>query len=83
MSGPLTNTPQRAAPVPPSGLTAREREVLARIAEGMTSKEIAGALGVSLRTINTHREHLAKKLNTSSVAGMVRYAIENAITVEG
>ena len=60
-------------------LTAREREVLARIAAGMTSKEIAAALGVSLRTINTHREHLAKKLQTSSVASMVRYAIENGI----
>lgn len=61
-------------------LTTREREVLARIAAGMTSKEIAVALGVSLRTINTHREHLAKKLSTSSVASFVRYAIENGIT---
>jgi DNA-binding CsgD family transcriptional regulator len=67
---------------PPSALTAREREVLARIATGMTSKEIAAVLGISLRTINTHREHLAKKLSTSSVAGMVRYAIENGINVE-
>ena len=64
----------------PASLTAREREVLARIAAGMTSKEIAAALGVSLRTVNTHREHLAKKLSTSSIAGMVRYAIENGIT---
>ena len=46
----------------------------------MTSKEIAAALGVSLRTVNTHREHLAKKLATSSVAGLVRYAIDNGIT---
>lgn len=45
----------------------------------MTSKEIALALGVSLRTINTHREHLAKKLSTSSVAALVRYAIEHDI----
>ncbi|HEY4311084.1 MAG TPA: helix-turn-helix transcriptional regulator [Pirellulales bacterium] len=73
---------QLAAPVAPSGLTGREREVLARIAVGMTSKEIAASLGVSLRTINTHREHLAKKLNTSSVAGMVRYAIEHDVNVE-
>ena len=61
-------------------LTPREREVLARIAAGMTSKAIAAALGVSLRTINTHREHLAKKLATTSVAGLVRYAIDNGIT---
>lgn len=64
----------------PSRLTPREREVLARIAAGMTSKEIAAALGVGLRTVNTHREHLAKKLSTSSVAALVRYAIENGIT---
>jgi len=69
----------RAAAVPPARLTAREREVLAKIAAGMTSKEIALALGVSLRTINTHREHLAKKLSTSSVAALVRYAIEHDI----
>jgi two-component system, NarL family, nitrate/nitrite response regulator NarL len=68
-----------AEPDAPVSLTAREREVLARIAAGMTSKQIAAALGVSLRTINTHREHLAKKLETSSVAGMVRYAIVNGI----
>ena len=65
--------------VRPVSLTAREREVLAKIAAGMTSKQIAAMLGVSLRTINTHREHLAKKLKTSSVAGMVRYAIVNGI----
>ena len=46
----------------------------------MTSKEIASALGVALRTVNTHREHLAKKLSTSSIAALVRYAIENGIT---
>lgn len=67
----------------PTPLTRREREVLARIAAGMTSKEIAAALGVSLRTVNTHREHLAKKLATSSVAGLVRYALDNGITDVG
>ncbi|HEY9225316.1 MAG TPA: helix-turn-helix transcriptional regulator [Gemmatimonadaceae bacterium] len=64
----------------PESLTPREREVLARIAAGMTSKEIAAALGVGLRTVNTHREHIAKKLSTSSVAALVRYAIEHGIT---
>lgn len=70
------------AKTPSTPLTQRERDVLARIAAGMTSKEIAAALGVALRTVNTHREHLAKKLSTSSVAGMVRYAIEQGITIE-
>jgi DNA-binding CsgD family transcriptional regulator len=59
--------------------TAREREVLARIAQGKTSKQIAAELGVSLRTVNTHRENLAKKLGSSSVAAMTRYAIENGL----
>jgi DNA-binding CsgD family transcriptional regulator len=61
-------------------LTRREREVLARIAEGRTSKEIASELGISLRTVNTHREHLAQKLGTSSVAAFVRYAIAHGLT---
>lgn len=71
--------PERPAP----HLTPREREVLARIAAGMTSKEIAASLGVSLRTINTHREHLAKKLSTSSVAALIRYALDHGITDVG
>lgn len=70
------------AKTPSAPLTTREREVLARIADGMTSKEIASALGVALRTVNTHREHLAKKLSTSSIAALVRYAIENGITAD-
>jgi DNA-binding CsgD family transcriptional regulator len=71
-----TEVPRETAP-----LTKREREVLARIAAGMTSKEIAADLGVSLRTVGTHREHLAKKLSTSSVATFVRYAIHNGIVL--
>lgn len=74
----LVNRVERAQ-TPSTPLTTREREVLARIAAGMTSKEIASALGVALRTVNTHREHLAKKLSTSSVAALVRYAIEHGI----
>lgn len=73
-------TSERPPAPAPDRLTTREREVLARIAGGMTSREIAAALGVSLRTVNTHREHLAKKLSTSSVAALVRYAIEHGIT---
>lgn len=57
----------------------RERQVLARIAQGKTSRQIASELGISLRTVNTHRENIAKKLGTSSLAAMVRYAIERDI----
>lgn len=81
----VTNAdPPAAVPERPAHhLTPREREVLARIAAGMTSKEIAASLGVGLRTVNTHREHLAKKLSTSSVAALIRYAIDHGITDVG
>ena len=75
-------SPVERAQEPSAPLTTREREVLARIAAGMTSKEIASSLGVALRTVNTHREHLAKKLSTSSVAAQVRYAIEQGIDLD-
>jgi len=56
-------------------LTGREREVLQLISEGRTSKEIAAELGVSLRTAESHRARLMKKLEIHDVAGLVRYAI--------
>jgi two-component system NarL family response regulator len=61
-------------------MSPRERQILARIAAGKRSKDIAAELGISLRTVNTHRENIAKKLGTSSPAGFVRYAIEHGIT---
>jgi two-component system NarL family response regulator len=61
-------------------ISPRERQILARIAAGKKSKDIAAELGISLRTVNTHRENIARKLGTSSPAGFVRYAIENGIT---
>ena len=65
-----------------SPLSFRERQVLARVAAGITSKEIAAELGIAIRTVNTHREHLAKKLGTSSVAVFTRYALEHGIDLE-
>jgi len=56
-------------------LSPREREVLDMVAAGWTTKEIAGALGISPRTIESHRAHLAEKLGTSSVAEMVRLVL--------
>ncbi|MEP6494134.1 MAG: helix-turn-helix transcriptional regulator [bacterium] len=63
-------------------LSFRERQVLARVAAGKTSKEIATELGIAIRTVNTHRENLAKKLGTSSVAVFTRYALEHGIEPE-
>ncbi len=61
-------------------LTAREREVLQLIAEGHGTKEIGGRLGISAKTVATHREHLLAKLDLHSVAGLTRYAIRQGIT---
>lgn len=64
---------------PPPRITAREREVLMHVAAGRTSKQIAAELGISPRTVETHRESLTRKLGIASVAGLTRYAIEHGI----
>lgn len=57
-------------------LTGREREVLRGIARGLTNKEIAAELGISHRTVETHRESLMRKLNIKTVAGLTKLALE-------
>ena len=57
-------------------LTQREREVLEGIARGRTNKEIATELGISHRTVETHRESLMRKLRIRTVAGLTRFALE-------
>jgi two-component system, NarL family, response regulator NreC len=70
-----------AAPAAPSGppgdLTERELEVLRLIALGHTNSEIAGQLYLSVRTVETHRSHIQRKLGVSSRAELVRYALDN------
>jgi two-component system nitrate/nitrite response regulator NarL len=56
-------------------LTNREREVLTLVAGGLSNKEIANHLGVSVRTVETHRERIIRKLAIHSVAGLTRFAI--------
>ena len=56
-------------------LTAREREVLQLIGEGLTNKEIAESLGIAPRTAEVHRTHLMQKLGVHNVAGLTRHAI--------
>jgi two-component system nitrate/nitrite response regulator NarL len=60
-------------------LTSREREVLILIAEGQSNKEIANKLGIGVRTIETHRERIMRRLNIHSVAGLTKYAIANGM----
>lgn len=58
-----------------ASLTARQREILKLIAEGQSTKEIAGKLNISVKTVESHRAKLAEKLGIHDVAGMVRFAI--------
>jgi DNA-binding NarL/FixJ family response regulator len=56
-------------------LTSREMEVLQLIAEGKANKETASELGIGIKTVEKHREHLMQKLNIHDTAGLTRYAI--------
>jgi DNA-binding NarL/FixJ family response regulator len=60
-------------------LTSREMEVLQLIAEGRANKEIAGELGIGMKTVEKHREHLMQKLDIHDTAGLTRYAISAGI----
>jgi DNA-binding NarL/FixJ family response regulator len=63
------------APDPLAALTPRQREVLQLVAEGHTSKDIAQRLGLSYRTVETHRNQLMKRLGIHDVSGLVRFAV--------
>lgn len=62
------------APDPTTQLTLREREVLRQLGAGAANKQIARALGVSVRTVETHRLNLQRKLAIRGRAALLRYA---------
>ena len=66
--------------LPPDPLTSREREIVQRIAEGETTKEIAAHLGLSVKTVESHRSNLMRKLDIHETATLVRYAIRRGLT---
>ena len=66
-------------PTPADRLTPREREIVQLISEGLTSKEVAARLDVSVRTVDAHRANVMSKLGLRSVSELVRYAIRNRI----
>jgi len=70
----VENSPDEDSP-----LTPREREVVQLLAEGKSSKEVASVLGISVKTAETHRINLMRKLDCHSVAEVVRYAVRNLI----
>jgi DNA-binding NarL/FixJ family response regulator len=66
---------------PQRRLTPRQREILQMIAEGMTSRQIAEALNIHIKTVESHRMHLMKRLGIHDVAGLVRYAIRHKVVL--
>jgi DNA-binding NarL/FixJ family response regulator len=70
----------RGTPLPRDPLTSREREVVQRIAEGQTTKEIAADLGLGVKTVESHRINLMRKLDIHETATLVRYAIRRGLT---
>jgi DNA-binding NarL/FixJ family response regulator len=65
--------------LPPDPLTMREREVLQLVAEGMTTKKVAGLLGVSVKTAESHRNRIMDKLDLHDTASLVRYSIRRRL----
>jgi DNA-binding NarL/FixJ family response regulator len=70
----------KADPAKTSAMTDRQREVLQLVAEGMSTKEIARRLHLSVKTIETHRGQIMKKLGVFSVAELTKFAIREGIT---
>ncbi len=77
-------TGARGSLEPPGGsareqLTSREQTVLLQLAQGKSNKEVAAVLNISVRTVETHRKNIKRKLGISSTAGLTRYAMEHGV----
>lgn len=70
---------ERAAQDQVNPLTPRERDILGLIVAGQSNREIAGALGITAATAETHRKNLKKKLGIATTAGLIRYALDHGI----
>ncbi|SFS50690.1 two component transcriptional regulator, LuxR family [Sulfitobacter marinus] len=60
-------------------LTEREQTILLQLAQGKANKEVAATLDISVRTVETHRKNIKRKLGISSTAGLTRYAMEHGV----
>ena len=60
-------------------LTGREQTILLQLAQGKSNKQVALALDISVRTVETHRKNIKRKLGISSTAGLTRYALEHGV----
>lgn len=65
--------------LPQDALTSRELQALQMLAEGKTAKETASLLGISNKTVESHRYHIMEKLNIHDTAGLVRYAVRRGL----
>ncbi len=65
-------------PVPRNQLSTREQDILACLAQGQSSKQIARALDLSVRTVETHRQNIRRKLDLETQADLIRYAVEHS-----
>lgn len=70
---------KKARGVAPDSLTEREREIARLLAENQTNKEIAASLGISVKTVETHRSTIMRKLGLSSIVELVYYALRNKL----
>lgn len=71
--------PGRGRRVASRALTPRERDVVRLLAEGRSNREVAEALSISVKTVETHRAHVLRKLSASSLVQIVRYALRSGI----
>ena len=83
LRGRVAHVAEVPAPKAADVLTAREREILAHVAEGATNREIGTRLGISTRTVEAHRNSLMRKLGVRTVAGLTRLAIEQGVVRPG
>ncbi|MEQ6247856.1 response regulator transcription factor [Sulfitobacter sp. HNIBRBA3233] len=60
-------------------LTGREQTILLQLAQGQSNKQVAQVLDISVRTVETHRKNIKRKLGISSTAGLTRYALEHGV----
>ena len=60
-------------------LTNREQNILLQLAQGKSNKDVASQLDISVRTVETHRRNIKRKLGISSTAGLTRYALEHGV----
>ena len=77
IQNPSEGEPTAEHPLPGTPLTAREVEILQMLATGMSNKQIAPAIGLSIRTVESHRNHIMHKMKFESFSDLMRFAIRN------